>query len=653
MTNLTTLSLISTYGFSTWPAFEKLTQLQSLYISVSYATYPGYGGSHYNASSFAGITTLTSVIVSSSYYYGFTDVPDFSASKGLVTLKLLGNFSTIPDVFTGYVNLTTLDFSGNPYLTKLPASLSGCAKLNTLSCTGCNLTLDDSFFDMSNTALTTLSLSSNNIKSIPTSLCTLPTGSGIVSQTLILESNPVSSVPACFAQNTKLALIYFYSSNFSSFPTPILGLTGLNRLNMRYNMQAVTGNLDFSLLTKLTVIDFTQFLLNGAFPSSLSKIPTLYQITMPGNKLQGAIPDNFFQNLTALYSIDITGSSVTGPFPSSVNNSKTITYLGCGGNKFTSLPDSIQNNTGLSYVDFSDNLLTTIPADSIWKNLRYLRQLDIGGNTELTGLLPSFWAQGSVFPYIQRVNMSFTNYYGDFPNLNTSTLQYAYVSGAGLNGRIQGFTLASGLRELLLDRNALTGTLPNSIGSATTGATALTRLDLSYNVMSGALPVYFTSLTQLATLALNNNGFSGAVPNVNLLYYLTKLQIQNNQFDLCSANPGISTRLSGNCNATNNAVPNACGCENYYTYCSVNTTCPAPDYVPVSTPYSIPVPVKPPTAAPVVVPVFTPADTATPSQSTFPVPVESTLEPEPTAAASTVALSAALVVCTALAALIM
>lgn len=649
LTNLTSLSLSSSYGFNSWPSLSNLTKLQTFSLTCTYGYYPSYGVP-YDASLLAGITTLTSVtIYSGPYYYAFSILPDITASTGLVTLKLAGNFTTLPDTFSGFVNLTTIDFSGNPQLKKLPASLASCPKLTYLTCSSCNLSSDDSFFDMSNTKINYISLSSNNIKSVPTSLCTLPTSVPIGTQQVFFDGNALTSFPSCFSQNSKLAYLSMTNTNFSSFPTSILGLTGMSRLSMRYNAQPLVGNFDFSLLTSLVYLDITSAQIVGAFPNSLAGISTLYSITAPGNNFQGTIAPNFFQNLGSFTYLEITGSSVSGAFPA-VTNARSLTTLYCGRNRFTSLPDGFQNTTYLAYIDFSDNQLTSIPADSVWKSLTRLRNLWIGGNTELTGLLPTFWAQQANFPNINSVNMSFTGYYGDFPNINSSSLRYAYFSGAGLNGRIQGFTQANGLYELTLDRNALTGTIPNSIGSASTGALYLQRLDLSYNILSGALPVYFTSLTSLTTLVLNNNGFSGAVPNVNLLTGLTTLQIQNNQFELCSANPGIGYRLQGRCNVTNNAFPDACGCGNYYTYCSVNTTCPAPDYVPISTPYTIPVPIKPPTAAPVPVPVFTPALIATPSQSTTPVDDSQ----EPIGAASPIALSAAVVFCSALlAALIM
>lgn len=661
--NLTTLSLTSSYGFTAYPAdLSALTKLKTLTISATYATYPTYGGVMYNASSFlAGVTSLTSLSISSVADYGFNAVPNFSGNKGLLTFAYRGGATSMPDdIFTGFVNLTSVDVSYCTYLAKLPSSLSTCTKLNSVLGSYTNLTSDDSWFDMTNTQVQTISAGSMGAKAFPSSLCKL-SAAPYLNQlvTILFDYNLVSSVPSCLGDSSaaKLGYISFYNSNFTSFPSS-LALPGLTRLGIRYNYSPINANLDFSAMTQLRALDLTGCKIYGAFPTGLSSATALGTLYLGGNRFQGTMPSNFFNTLTVLTYFDISqGNQLSGAFPD-LTQARSLQTISASGNHFTSIPDSIRNCTYLSSIDFSDNLLTTLPSDTIFKSFAYLGTFYMGGNTELTGLLPTWWASSGTLAYL---NLSYTNFYGDFPNLNSSSLRNVYISASGLNGRIGGFTKASYLYDLRLDRNLLTGSIPNSIGN-TGGATGLSFLDVSYNLLSGPLPAYFTSLTQLTTANLNDNGFTGAVPNVGIMTNLAALKIQNNQFDLCAANPGITYRLSGKCNVTNNLFPNACDCANFYTtYCAVNVTCPAPDFVPVATPYTIPVPVKGPTAAPVTVPVFTPADTTTPQNptsaptSTSPTstPTSSTVtepnEPAPTAAASAVVLSVAVVLCAALA----
>lgn len=649
LTKLQSFSMSSSYGFNGWPDLSAVPKLTTVSIKASYPLYQG--GQQIPDDLFDGLTSLKSVTIQSNNYMPWTTFPDMSGNLGITTLALSSNFLTIPDYFGNFVNLTTLDLSGNFLLNKLPATMSACTKLTSLSVASTNITSDDSFFDMSNTAVNYIMAQSTGMTHVPTSLCNLPNApfGGLVQ--LYLEYNPIRNIPSCFA-NKKISLLSFYSSNFSTFPAVLGEIPSLVRLNLRANQQTMTGNVDFSQASNLYYADFSNSKWYGAFPTSISKLATLAAFVAPGNDLQGSLPDNFFTNLTAFQQLDITGSSLIGPFPSSVGLAKALQYIQVARNRFTSISDSIVNLTNLDTIDFSDNRLVSAPNDTVWSNLKRMRYVYLGGNTELTGMLPIWWSQTLTAPSINTVNMSFTGYYGNFPLFNNSNMRQALFSGAGLNGRILGFQTATRLTILRLDRNSLTGTVPNSIGVTDNGALQLTTLDLSYNLLSGNLPPYFTSLTALSTLALNNNGFSGPLPNIALMGSLTSLELQNNFFDLCFANPGITSRLYNKCNLTNQAPPNACGCTNFFTYCAVNTTCPSPDYVPLDpVPFSVPVPVKPPTTAPTPQPIFTPADATVPGAplspssppSSTPTSNSGTPSNEPTNAASPLVASIALI----------
>lgn len=653
-TNMTKLIFSSTYAWTSYPtSLSAMTKLTELTIFATTPFYPGMGGAQFPATITSDLPNLTFLSVLS-YDFGWTTVPDFSASTKLQKIVLSSDaFESIPDIFTNFKSLVTLDIGSNYKVSKLPPSLSQCTNLTTLIATSCNLSLPDSFFDMSNTKLTSMDFDYNKMTSIPASLCdltrTVPAGTTV---RLNLENNPIASVASCFGMNTKLTALSLLNTKMTSFPTPFLSLSGLTRLFWNRNEFSMTANVDVSSLSKLTYIDITNIKLVGAFPNTLSSLTGLSTFAASGNTFKGSMADNFFQRLTQLRYFAVSGSELTGAFPSTVGSAGTVTSLIAAGNRFTSLPNSLQNLTNLAFIDFSDNQLATIPSDAIWKHMSKLQSIAIGGNVQLNGPLPTFWAQSADFPSLDTVNMSYTGFTGNFPSINSTKLVNVYITDSSLDGTISAITRATKLQELRLARNILTGSIPDSISTAT----ALTRFEVSNNMLSGSLPSNFNLLSDLVYFVVNDNGLTGALPYVDSLNRLTYFQVQNNQFDLCAVNPQVSYRVQGYCNVTNNAFPNACRCPTYYSRCTAQTTCPPPDYVPtINPPVDIPVPVKPPTAPVAPAPVFAPSETSTPGQAaapSWPVPaprLSAIDEPMvPTAASSNVAVSAVMIVCSAL-----
>lgn len=107
-----------------------------------------------------------------------------------------------------------------------------------------------------------------------------------------------------------------------------------------------------------------------------------------------------------------------------------------------------------------------------------------------------------------------------------------------------------GIRELALQENKLTGTLPGEIeyltnvtvlglhkntlsGSVPTSVgnlTGLTFLNLSENSFSGTIPPELGNLTKLTNLAMFGNQFSGIIPEtIGNLTLLTELRLESNQ----------------------------------------------------------------------------------------------------------------------------
>ena len=87
-------------------------------------------------------------------------------------------------------------------------------------------------------------------------------------------------------------------------------------------------------------------------------------------------------------------------------------------------------------------------------------------------------------------------------------LEGLLLGGNNLKGPIPAGYGATGIQELYLNDNALTGGLPADLGASQ----ALRELSLSYNQLSGPLPAEYGRMAALKTLKINSNKLSGAVP---------------------------------------------------------------------------------------------------------------------------------------------
>ncbi|XP_051127018.1 systemin receptor SR160 [Andrographis paniculata] len=198
--------------------------------------------------------------------------------------------------------------------------------------------------------------------------------------------------------------------------------------------------------------DVVSWLLSPSFPS-------LQHLSLKDNKVSGYGGDpNSDLNLVHL---DLSLNNISAPFP------------------------SLKSFPSLRYLDFSSNKLFGDVNDALvpCRNLTFLNLT----NNHLTGGVPALPAGGG--------------------------LQYVYLQGNEFQG---GFPTpmsdlcASGLVELDLSFNNLTGPVPDSLAGC---SSSLKLLDISHNNFSGELPVHtLLQLTSLETLVLSFNNFVGRLP---------------------------------------------------------------------------------------------------------------------------------------------
>ncbi|XP_019052234.1 PREDICTED: probable LRR receptor-like serine/threonine-protein kinase At1g53440 [Nelumbo nucifera] len=199
--------------------------------------------------------------------------------------------------------------------------------------------------------------------------------------------------------------------------------------------------------------------ISGSIPEALGNIETLEELVLEDNQLGGTLPPQI-GNLSRLRRLLLSANNITGPLPETFGNLKNMTDFRIDGNSISGrIPDFIGNWTKLSRLDMQGTSLEgPIPSTvSLLKSLTQLRVTDLKGS-----------------------NMS-------FPILKDMKL----------------------MSELILRNCMITGQIPDFIGEV---MTAIKRIDLTFNRLTGQIPENLRHLPKLEYLYLTNNALTGLVP---------------------------------------------------------------------------------------------------------------------------------------------
>lgn len=259
----------------------------------------------------------------------------------------------------------------------------------------------------------------------------------------------------------------------------------------------------------------------------LGNLTLLSSFNASGFALPGAIPDWLGQRLPALRVLDLRSCSVVGSIPASLGNLQNLTFLYLSRNGITgAVPETLGQLSLLSVLDLSRNSLTgTIP--SALSGLRALADLDLSFNFLSDAIPPSL---------------------GTLSNLKTLILASNSLLGS-IPAPLGDLSL---LVELNVGFNSLSGPLPGDLG----GLRNLQRLDVGNNVLSGPVPAnFFSGLTQLQSVVLGHNNFTGVLPNATwVLPKLLLLDVSSNNFTGSLVNLALSSVnvTAGSFNLSNN-----------------------------------------------------------------------------------------------------
>ncbi|CAN6179020.1 unnamed protein product [Urochloa humidicola] len=286
------------------------------------------------------------------------------------------------------------------------------------------------------------------------------------------------------------------SKGLSGVISPALGrLAFVTVLDLSSNAFAGAIPLELGALSMLTQLSLTNNLLEGAIPAGLGFLQRLYYLDLSGNRLAGVIPATLFCNCSALQYLDLANNSLAGDIPYSGEcRLPSLRFLLLWSNSLSGeIPPALANSPILEWVDFESNYLSGELPSQVFDRLPRLQFLYLSYNN-----LSSHGGNTDLGPFFRSLS-------------NCTRLQELELAGNDLGGDLAAGAgeLPRGLRQLHLEDNAISGSIPPNISVLVN----LTYLNLSNNLLNGSIPPELSRMRRLERLYLSNNLLSGEIPD--------------------------------------------------------------------------------------------------------------------------------------------
>ncbi|XP_057418577.1 receptor-like protein 7 [Lotus japonicus] len=433
---------------------------------------------------------------------------------------LMQNLTEITELYLDGVNVSAV---GKEWL----YALSSLPKLRVLSMSSCNLSgpIDSSISKLQ--SLSVIQLSMNNMSSpVPkslenlSSLTTLQLSScgliGIFPSSIfqiqklkvvdISDNQDLQGSLQNFPQDGYLQTLNLSYTNFSGLlPGAISKLKHLSMLDLSNCQFNGTLPISFSGLTELVHLDFSLNSFTGPLPS-LNMSSKLIYLSLFRNNFTGPITSTHWEGLRNLTSINLGDNTFNGKVPSALFTLPSLQDLFLSHNDFDGVLEEfpLASYTTLQYVDLSNNKLQgSIPMSFF--HLRSLEFLQLSSN-QFNGTIR--------FDMFQRLQ-----------NLHTLGLSHNnLIVDTTFNGD-QGLASFPSFSYLLLASCNLKK-FPNFLRNQT----HLTRLDLSNNQIQGVIPNWVWRFNILIALNLSNNFLTSVEgPFENLSSNLESVDLHSNE----------------------------------------------------------------------------------------------------------------------------
>ncbi|BAF07844.1 Os02g0153900 [Oryza sativa Japonica Group] len=298
--------------------------------------------------------------------------------------------------------------------------------------------------------------------------------------------------------------------------------------------KGLEGHISPSLgnLTSLLRLNLSHNSLSGYLPWELVSSSSISVLDVSFNRLRGELQDPL-SPMTAvrpLQVLNISSNSFTGQFPSTTWKAmKNLVALNASNNRFTGqISDHFcSSSPSLMVLDLCYNLFSGGIPPGIGACSR-LNVLKVGQNN-LSGTLPDELFNATSLEHLSVPNNGLNGTLDSAHIMKLSNLVTLDLGGNNFNGRIpESIGELKKLEELLLGHNNMYGEVPSTLSNCTN----LKTIDIKSNSFSGELSkINFSTLPNLQTLDLLLNNFNGTIPqNIYSCSNLIALRMSSNKF---------------------------------------------------------------------------------------------------------------------------
>ncbi|XP_031489791.1 receptor-like protein 7 [Nymphaea colorata] len=247
--------------------------------------------------------------------------------------------------------------------------------------------------------------------------------------------------------------------------------------------------------------------IEGSLTPHIFMLPHLQALDLSNNTFHGELMQSFFPPESKLQSLILRQNNLSGLLPNEIFELPLLKVLDVGDNELlrvplpTKLPSSKLKILNLGGIEFLGDVLRA------WiVNLTSLVELKLS-NTNLSGSLPFSIANLIALTHLDLSQTRLSSCINSLLFANLTRLTYLDLSKNSFSGFLP--SLPHSLCDVKLNNNHFSGPIPNSINLLN-----MERLDLSYNSFVGTFP---SSLFQepsfaqspLESLDLSNNKFDG------------------------------------------------------------------------------------------------------------------------------------------------
>ncbi|XP_052151763.1 putative receptor-like protein kinase At3g47110 [Oryza glaberrima] len=484
---------------------------------------------HFSGSIPSGLTNCTHLVtldLSANSITGMIPI-SFHSLQNLKMLKLGQNQLTgaIPPSLGNMSQLTTLDASTNTIAGEIPKELGHLRHLQYFDLSINNLTgtVPRQLYNISNLAFFAVAMNKLHGE-IPNDISL---GLPKLHIFIVCYNKLTGHIPPSLHNITKIHSIRI-SHNFLTGKVPP-GLQRLSKLvwyNIGFNQIVHTTSIldDLTNSTKLEYLGIYENQIVGKIPDSIGNLSSsLENLYIGGNRITGHIPP-MIGRLTRLTLLNMTDNLLDGEIPLEISYLKDLNALGLSGNNLPGpIPTQFGNLTALTMLDISKNRL----AGSIPKELGHLSHilsLDLSCNN-LNGSIPD--TVFSLTSLSSILNMSYNALTGVIPegigrlgNIVAIDLSYNLLDGSIPTsiGKCQS------IQSLSMCGNAISGVIPREIKNLK----GLQILDLSNNRLVGGIPEGLEKLQALQKLNLSFNDLKGLVPSGGIFKNSSAVDIHGN-----------------------------------------------------------------------------------------------------------------------------